>query len=62
MLQSGLRRLIWWLNGPMTLPTMKGKGRYIARLPEVIVTRDGDFAGIEYKEGDIAASLLKNRS
>jgi hypothetical protein len=59
MLQSGLRRLIWWLNGPMTLRTMKGKVRYIARLPEVIVTRDGDFARIEYKEGDIAASLLK---
>jgi hypothetical protein len=59
MLQSGLRRLIWWLNGPMTLRTMKGKVRYIARLPEVIVTRDGDFVRIEYKEGDIAASLLK---
>jgi hypothetical protein len=43
----------------MTLRTMKGKVRYIARLPEVIVTRDGDFARIEYKEGDIAASLLK---
>jgi hypothetical protein len=38
---------------------MKGKVRYIARLPEVIVTRDGDFARIEYKEGDIAATLLK---
>jgi hypothetical protein len=43
----------------MTLRTMKGKVRYIARLPEVIVKRDGDFARIEYKEGDIAASLLK---
>ena len=59
MLQSGLRRLIWWLNGSMTLRTRKGKVRYIARWPEVIVTRDGDFARIEYKEGDIAASLLK---
>ena len=39
--------------------TRKGKVRYIARLPEVIVTRDGDFARIEYKEGGIAASLLK---
>ena len=38
---------------------MKGKVRYIARLPDVIVTRDGDFARIEYKEGNIAASLLK---
>ena len=59
MLQSGLRRLIWWLNGSMTPRTMKGKVRYIARLPEVIVTRDGDFARIECKEVDIAASLLK---
>jgi len=38
---------------------MNGDVRYIARLPEVIVTRDGDFARIEYKEGDIAATLLK---
>jgi hypothetical protein len=59
MLKSGLKRLIWWFNGPMTLRTMNGKGHYIARLPEVIVTRDGDFARIEYKEGHIAASLLK---
>jgi len=43
----------------MALRTMKGKVRYLARLPEVIVTRDGVFARIEYKEGNIAASLLK---
>jgi hypothetical protein len=59
MLKSGLRRLIGWFNGSMALRTMNGKVRYIARLPEVIVTRDGDFARIEYKEGDIPASLLK---
>jgi hypothetical protein len=27
---------------------MNGKVRYIARLPEVTVTRDGDFARIEF--------------
>jgi hypothetical protein len=43
----------------MALRTMNGKVRYIARLPEVTVTRDGDFARIEFKEGNIAASLLK---
>jgi hypothetical protein len=35
------------------------KVRYIARLPDVVVTRDGDFARIEYKERDIAATLLE---
>jgi hypothetical protein len=38
---------------------MNGKVRYIAHAPEVIVTRDGDFARIEYKEKDIAATLLE---
>jgi hypothetical protein len=38
---------------------MNGKVRYIARLPELIVTRDGDYARIEYKEGDIATTVLK---
>lgn len=38
---------------------MNGKVRYIARLPEVMVTRDGDFARIEYRERDIAATLLE---
>jgi len=59
MLITGLRRLIWWFHGPMAPRTMNGKARYIARLPEVIVTRDGDYARIEYKEGDIAATVLK---
>jgi hypothetical protein len=58
MLITGLRRLIWWFHGPMAPRTMNGKVRYIARLPEVIVTRDGDYARIEYKEGDIAATVL----
>jgi hypothetical protein len=43
----------------MASPSMNGKVRYIARLPDVIVTRDGEFARIEYKEGDIAATLLE---
>jgi len=38
---------------------MKGKVRNIACLEEVTVTRDSDFARIEYKEGDIAATLLQ---
>jgi hypothetical protein len=58
MLITGLRRLIWWFHGPMAPRTMNVKVRYIARLPEVIVTRDGDYARIEYKEGDIAATVL----
>jgi hypothetical protein len=58
MLISGLRRLIWWFHGPMAPRTMNGKVRYIARLPEVIVTRDGDLARIEYREGNIAGTLL----
>ena len=44
MLISGLRRLIGWFHGFMAPRTMNGKVRYIAGLPEVIVTRDGDFA------------------
>ena len=39
--------------------SMNSKVRYIARLQEVTVTRDGDFARIEYKEEDIAATLLQ---
>jgi hypothetical protein len=38
---------------------MKGKVRYIACLEEVTVTRGRDFARIEYKERDIAATLLQ---
>jgi hypothetical protein len=50
---------MWWFKGCIAPRTMNGKVRYIARLPEVIVTRDGDFARIEYKDGDIAATLLE---
>jgi hypothetical protein len=39
--------------------SMHRRVRYIARLEEVIVTREGDGARIEYKEGDIAATLLQ---
>ena len=59
MLMSGLRRLICWFQGPLVPRTMNGKVPYIARLPEVIVTRDGDFARIEYKEEEIATTLLE---
>jgi hypothetical protein len=59
MLKSGLRRLIRWFHGAKTPRTVNGKVRYLARLSEVIVKRDGDFARIEYKEGEIAATLLK---
>ena len=59
MLLSGLRRLIWWFQGPLVPRRMKGKVRYIACLEEVTVTRDSDFARIEYKEGDVAATLLR---
>jgi hypothetical protein len=37
----------------MTLRTMKGKVRYIARLPEVIVKRDGDFARMNTRKGTL---------
>jgi hypothetical protein len=50
---------MWWFHGPVAQRTMNGKVPYIARLQEVVVTRDGDFARIEYKEGDIAATLLQ---
>jgi len=59
MLISGLRRLIWWFHGNMAPRAMSGEVCYMARLPEVIVTRDGDFARIEYKERGIAATLLE---
>jgi hypothetical protein len=52
MLLSGLRRFIWWFQGSRVPRRMKGKVRYIVRLEEVTVTRDSDFARIEYKEGD----------
>jgi hypothetical protein len=41
------------------LPSAKLKVRYIAALDEVTVTRDGDWARVEYKEGDIEATVLK---
>jgi hypothetical protein len=38
---------------------MNSKACYIARLEEVIVTRDGHFARIEYRERDVAVTLLQ---
>jgi hypothetical protein len=59
MLISRLRRLFCWFHGTMAPRAMNGEVPYIARLPEVIVTRDGDFARIEYKERGVAATLLE---
>jgi hypothetical protein len=58
MLISGLRRLVWWFQGPLASRSTNRKVRYIACLDEVVVTRDGDFARIQYRERDIADTLL----
>jgi hypothetical protein len=38
---------------------MKRKERYIARLDEVKITREGDYAFIEYKEEGVPATRLQ---
>jgi len=38
---------------------MKGKERYIVRLDEVTITREGDCAVIQYKEAGIPTTHLK---
>ena len=38
---------------------MKPKERYIARLEEVTITREGDYAVIEYKEEGIPSTHLQ---
>ncbi|MBV8226359.1 MAG: hypothetical protein JO232_14355 [Verrucomicrobia bacterium] len=38
---------------------MKRKERYIARLDEVKITREGDYAFIEYKEEGVPATHLQ---
>ena len=38
---------------------MKHKERYIARLDEVAVVRNGDFADIQYKEAGITGTHLQ---
>ena len=58
MLISGLRRLIWWFQGSLASRSIDQKVRYIACPDEVIITRDGDFARIEYRERDIPETLL----
>ena len=58
MLISGLRRLIWWFQGSLASRSTNRKVRYIACLDEVVVTRDGDFARIQYRERDFADTLL----
>ena len=50
---------MWWLQRAPEPRKANGKVRYIARLEDVIVTRDGDFARIEYKEGDITVTVLQ---
>jgi hypothetical protein len=46
-------------QGTLVSRGINRKVRYIACLEEVVVTRDGDFARIEYKEEGIAATLLQ---
>jgi hypothetical protein len=58
-IRSGLTRSKWWFRRPLILPIAKPRVHYIAALDEVTVTRDGEFARIEYKEGDIADALLE---
>jgi hypothetical protein len=58
MFISGLRRLIWWFQGSLASRSTDQKVRYIACLDEVIITRNGDFARIEYRERNIAETLL----
>jgi hypothetical protein len=58
MLISGLRRLIWLVQGSLASRSTNRKVRYIACLDEVVVTREGDFARIQYRERDIADTLL----
>src|SRR5271166_3898245 len=38
---------------------MKRKERYIARLEEVTITREGDYVHIEYKEPDVPGTQLE---
>jgi hypothetical protein len=56
---SSIRRLISWVQESLVLRGDARKERYIACLDEVTVTRDSDCARIEYREGDIAATLLE---
>jgi hypothetical protein len=58
MLISGLRRLICWFQASLASRSSNRKVRYIACLDEVVVTRVGDFARIQYREKDIADTLL----
>src|ERR1700730_18530773 len=58
-IKMGLTRSKWWFRRPLILPIAKPRVHYIAALDEVTVTRDGEFARIQYKEGDIADALLE---
>jgi hypothetical protein len=58
-IRADLTRSKWWLQKTLMLPSAKPKVRYVAALNEVTVTRDGDCARIEYKEGEIAATVPK---
>jgi hypothetical protein len=58
MLISGLRRLIWLVQGSLASRSTNRKVHYIACLDEVVVTREGDFARIQYRERDITDALL----
>jgi hypothetical protein len=54
-----LRRWTRWFQGSHQSPIVNSKVRYIASFNEVIVTRDGDYARIEYKEKGIALTHLQ---
>jgi hypothetical protein len=58
MLTTRLRRLVYWFQGSPGRRSVTPEVPYIACLEDVIVSRDDDFARIDYKEGDIAATLL----
>jgi hypothetical protein len=57
-LEPAMGSLIWWYNGPVALRTMNGRIHYIARLPEVIVTRVVDFAPVDLANRKYGIPLL----
>ena len=59
MLVSGLRRLISRYQVHVVPRRMNRKVRYIASADEVTITRDGNFARIEYKEEGIPETRLQ---
>jgi hypothetical protein len=58
-LLSGLRRFTSRFQSPPVTLSMNSKIHYIASPNDVTITRNGDFARIEYKEEGIAATHLE---